>query len=350
MFRLACFLLVLITALGCRSPKEVVPKVYNFEPVTDLLLDSIGNYRGNVLVMVNQAGKPVYEFELSMGKREAIPLASATKWLSGAVIMALVDDRKLSLNDTVGKYLPNFTRYGKGHITLRQLFSHTSALPGNTPQGFESRRYLTLAQAVDSIGRTTKLLYKPGTAFFYGDLGMHVAGRMAELATGKNWPTLFREKIGDPCQMEFTIYTNAQNPGIAIGAASVGPDYLNFLDMLVNNGMFNGVRVLSEAAIQEMEKDQTNGASMAYTVYPRNPYTPTGVQQPLRYGIGMWRDVTTPAQSAPSEVSSPGVFGVHPWINRKQKIAGIIFTISSFGDTWLTSLKVRELIRKEVEQ
>lgn len=350
MFRLASFLLVLLTALGCRSPKEVAPKVYNFEPVTNVLLDSIMRYRGNVLVMVNQAGKPIYDFELSMGKREAIPLASATKWLSGAVIMALVDERKLSLNDTVGKYLPNFTQYGKGHITLRQLFSHTSGLPGNTPQAFEARRYQTLAQAVDSIGRTTKLLYKPGTAFFYGDLGMHVAGRIAEVATGKSWTTLFREKIGAPCNMEYTLYTSALNPGIAIGAASVATDYLNFLEMLVNNGMYDGVRVLSEAAIQEMEKDQTNGASMAYTVYPRNPYTPTGVQAPLRYGIGMWRDVTDPTLSAPTEVSSPGVFGVHPWINRKQKIAGIIFTLSSFGDTWLTSLKVRELIRKEVEQ
>ncbi|GAA4447161.1 hypothetical protein GCM10023189_03190 [Nibrella saemangeumensis] len=350
MIRLACLLLSLTAILSCRSPKDVTPRVYNFEPVTEVLLDSIARYRGNVLVLVSQAERPVYEFELAMNKREAIPLASATKWLSGAVIMALVDEGKLSLNDTVGKYLPNFTRYGKGHITLRQLFSHTSGLPGNTPQGFEVRRVLTLAQAVDSIGRTTKLLSTPGTAFFYGDLGMHVAGRMAEVASGKSWPVLFKEKIAQPCNMLYTVYTNGNNPGIAIGAASVGPDYLNFLEMLVNNGVYEGQRVLSEAAIQEMEKDQTNGASMAYTVYPQNPYTPTGVQTPLRYGIGVWRDVTNPGSSTPTEVSSPGIFGVHPWINRKQKIAGIIFTMSSYGDTWLTSLKVRELIRKEVGQ
>ncbi|GAA4408327.1 hypothetical protein GCM10023187_30030 [Nibrella viscosa] len=350
MVRLVCLFVLLAALVSCRSPKDVTPRVYNFEPVTDVLLDSIARYRGNLLVLVSQAENPVYEFELAMGKREAIPLASATKWLSGAVIMALVDEGKLSLNDTVGKYLPNFTRYGKGHITLRQLFSHTSGLPANTPQGFESRRVFTLAQAVDSIGRTTKLLSKPGTAFFYGDLGMHVAGRMAEVASGKSWHTLFGEKIADPCEMRYTVYTSETNPGIAIGAASVGPDYLNFLEMLVNNGVYEGKRVLSEAAIREMEKDQTNGATMTYTVYPRNPYTPTGIQAPLRYGIGIWRDVTDPNASVPTEVSSPGIFGVHPWINRRQKIAGIIFTMSSFGDTWLTSLKVRELIRKEVAQ
>ena len=62
---------------------------------------------------------------------KVVPVASASKWLSGALIMTLVDEGKLSLDDTVSKYLPEFGGE-KSNITIRHLFSHTSGLPSET--------------------------------------------------------------------------------------------------------------------------------------------------------------------------------------------------------------------------
>jgi len=65
-------------------------------------------------------------------------IASCSKWLSAGLIMKLVDEGSLQLSDTLGKFLPLFTQYGKGNITMAQLFSHTSGFPGDAPQGYEN--------------------------------------------------------------------------------------------------------------------------------------------------------------------------------------------------------------------
>jgi CubicO group peptidase (beta-lactamase class C family) len=47
------------------------------------------------------------------------PIASCSKWLSAALVMTFVDEGKLNLDDTVGKWLPVLTAHGKGNITVR---------------------------------------------------------------------------------------------------------------------------------------------------------------------------------------------------------------------------------------
>ena len=64
--------------------------------------------------------------------------------------MALVDEKKLALTDTVGKFLPIFTKHGKGNIIIRPLFSHTAGFPGFSPMKFECRRDLTLGRGRSS--------------------------------------------------------------------------------------------------------------------------------------------------------------------------------------------------------
>jgi len=118
--------------------------------------------------------------------------------------------------------------------------------------------------------------------------------------------------------MPTTDYGHMANPAIAGGARSTANEYTNFLIMLVNRGTFNGKRVLSEKAVLEMEKNQSGNVVIGHSPYPNKPPFNPYKNDVIRYGIGCWRDVVNPTDQA-DEVSSPGLFGAHPWIAPKKR-------------------------------
>ncbi len=324
-------------------------KKYDFSSVDKFIEENAAAYQNNIVVLVSQKGKLIYQKEINLTAKDNRLIASASKWLSGAVMMALVDDKKITLDDTVGKFLPIFTRHRKGNITIRQLFSHTSGFPGDSPQNYEYRSDLTFAEAVDSMAVHTQILHAPGTVFNYGSVGMHIAGRIAEVVSGKSWQTLFNEKIATPCEMTAGyLLTGPKNPLIAGGVWTSAGNYLKFVEMIVNKGTFNGKRVLSESAVAEMLSDQTRGAIIEGTPYPSNPYSNHPTPN-VRYGIGNWRDVVTGSGEA-FETSSPGLFGTHPWQDSKNEVAGIIFTKTEPKLSNSVSLQIRKMIREIIEK
>ena len=113
-----------------------------------------------------------------------VPIASATKLLSAVVILSLVDDNLLDLDAPLSSYLPQWTGVA-GTMTVRQMFSHTSGLPGGSDHAVLGDDTLTLAQAVEVIRTTIPLAAPPGAEFSYGGLSMHVAGRVAEVVSGQ---------------------------------------------------------------------------------------------------------------------------------------------------------------------
>jgi len=104
-------------------------------------------------------GKVVYERSLG-GAWPAGPvrIASATKWLTAAVVLSLADEGRLGLDDRVSRYVPAFTG-DAGRITVRQLLAHTSGLPMAHPA--LERRDITLQETVDAIA-ATPLVTAPG--------------------------------------------------------------------------------------------------------------------------------------------------------------------------------------------
>lgn len=334
---------ILITIL-CLYSTIVCGQQYDFSAVDKFIEAHADAYDNGVAVMVSQNGKVIYKKELGLHVDDKRLVASCSKWLSGAVILSLVDEGKLNLSDTIGKYLPIFTQYHKGNITIRQLFSHTSGFPGNSTEHYEASGFMTLESAVDSIATYTDLINPPGAKFNYGGVSMQVAGRIAEVVSGKSWQALFNEKIGKPCDMNANyIIMSFRNPMIAGGVRTSATDYMHFLEMIVNKGVYNNKRVLSEKAIATMLQDQTNGAEIENTPYPRNPYSPQP-EKPVRYGIGNWIDVVSPDGKI-LETSSPGAFGTHPWQDEVHHVAGIIFTRTELKKSALISLEIRKMIR-----
>lgn len=337
---LAALSCVFVSMTGCMQALNGQPQPNTagseLPAVTDLIQNRMKSdrFRGAV-VLVQRNNRTIYQRAFGEYKADSvIPLASATKWLSASAIMAVVDEGKLSLDQPISKYLPKFA--GKtGTITLRQLLSHTSGLPRN--HRCLANTSITLAECVDQIAETG-LDTDPGTEFSYGGVSFQVAGRVAEVASGKSWNTLFEEKIRKPLNLAKTGYGKTQNPRIAGGAYSTAQDYANFLQMHLNDGVFNGKRVLSAATVEEMQRDQTKGVPIAFTFQPDK----------RRYGLGEWRDIVD-SKGRAIQVSSPGAFGVVPWIDEERKVVGVFFTRSRLRNVYGTVAQVQKTIRDLID-
>lgn len=286
-------------------------------------------YDKNILVFIHNKDSLLYTYKEGIyNSEDFLPIASSTKWLTSAVILSLVDDKKLNLDDKIGQYIPIFNQYNKGEITIRQIFSHTSGIVIDSP--FDERSDLTLKASVDSIAVFTKPLFSPGQSALYGSSAYKIAARIAEIVDNKPWQIIFEERIAKKCNMNNVVFSpsHPQNPHTGAGVVCSLSEYVKFLYMLNNNGYYNGVKVLSENAINEMGKDQTKNI---------NPF----------YGLGVWRYQIKDGKA--SELSSPSAMGVHPWINKEKKYFGIIFTQAGYDKTYDTNLSFRALVQSMVK-
>ena len=281
-------------------------------------------YHSGASLMIARDNKIIYEKYFGSYKPETVAyIASAGKWLAAATIAAVVDEGKLAWNDEVGKWLPEF-KDKKGKATLRQLLSHTAGYPDYQPKGQRPDNYQSLKESVTHIVELSADTLA-GTKFKYGGLAMQVAGRMAELAYGKSWELIFQEKIAQPLGMRNTHFTPVDetpghNPMLGGGARTSLRDYMNFLQMFANDGLFNSKVILSKAAVDEISKDQVLGSSVAkgeYVVQVREAYH-QGI-----YGFGVWREEVDEKGKA-LLISSPSWAGAYPWIDRTTHTYGFL--------------------------
>jgi len=332
------FAAILFTAASVYGQKQ-----YDFSAVNRLMQESVPKIGGSAVLIVKDNvvlyQKAFGDFTLDM----VVPIASASKWLSAGVIMSLVDEGKLSLDDSVSKYIPAFTGK-KGTITVRQLFSHTSGLSRN--ELVLMNPLITLETAANRIAQM-ELAAEPGTEFAYGGISMQVAGRIAEIVGGKSWNDLFKERIADPLEMKNTDYSGllgiTKNPMIAGGAKSSLNDYGNFLSMIINNGIFHSKRVLSEAAVSEMLKDQTDGATTRFS-----PYSFFSRER-ITYGIGVWREKVNPQTGDIVAASCQGAFGFSPWVDFEKNLYGVLLVRSLLTNVMPVYVELKQIIGRIIQ-
>ena len=158
----------------------------------DRILTSAVVQTGPSELIIIKDEKIIYKKNYGEPARDKVRIASSSKWLVAATLLTLVDDKAISLDDKLAVYLPQFKAESAG-ITIRQLLSHTSGFPPFTM--YLKEPSLTLAQSIDSIANNVNLISEPGTEFNYGGVSFQVAARLAEVVSGKDWETLFNEKI-----------------------------------------------------------------------------------------------------------------------------------------------------------
>jgi CubicO group peptidase (beta-lactamase class C family) len=282
------------------------------------------------VVAAGKGGREVSRVRVGdIGVDAQLPIASASKWLTAATVLAVVDEGKLSLDAPISTWLP--TVQGEAaSLTIRQLLSQTSGLAGSVADLYDLRQdaRITLAQSAQEV-TARPLAHRPGQVFVYGGPGFQVAGAVVEAVTGKRWNQIFEEKIARPLGMGHTYWTHLRfdapmqppdadtlNPVLQGGAVSTAGDYMRFLGMLARGGVYEGKRILSRKSVRAMLSDQTTSATM----------TPTGagVLESAHYGLGNWCE-TWDSRGRCDRSSSIGAFGAYPWLEQKSGRFGIVF-------------------------
>lgn len=265
--------------------------------------------------MARRNGKEASTEDFTSKTRQ--PIASCSKWLSAALVMTFVDEGKLKLTDTVGKFLPVLSANGKGQITIAQCLSHTTGIrAADLRESLKEMKEIgSMEEAVDKIA-SLPMEGEPGKVFRYSNAGLQIAGAVIEKISGKSFETLFAERIAKPLQMKQTDFGKGKVALPAGGAHSTPDDYMNFLTMILNKGVYKGKRILSENSIKEMQINRiTPGVRVAYT--------PAEAGE-AGYGFGEW----VPKSSAgfAKYVSSPGLFGSFPLVENENNYAVFMMT------------------------
>ena len=297
---------------------------YNFTGVDALLQANQKELGNSVAVLVYKDGKIIYKKELGdFNIKTQAPIASCSKWLTAALVMTFVDEGKILLDDKVSTYLPIFETYGKTYITIRNCLSQTTGIADNNKlllKLMERKKFETLEEEVNSFVKK-EIAANPGTSFFYGNIGLNIAGRVLEVVSKKSFDALMKQRIFNPLAMKnssFTPENNAVNP--SGGAVSTAADYMNFLSMILNRGIFMDKRILSENAIAEMQTVQFPKAEKKYL--PK-------VAEGYEYGLGEWIEEQ---DSNGKVVACPGLFGTWPYIDKCRKYACIFFVKNLPGE------------------
>ena len=238
---------------------------------------------------------------------------SQTKGFCGVTIAKLVEEGKISLDDPVYKYLPEFKvlwvlegdadgvrtlRRAKNVLTVRMVMNHTGGFPfenvvkrnnvkgGGWNGGAPIRQVAVVAAAMP-------LMFEPGTKVQYSNTGIDIGAAIVEAVTGMSWDEYLKKAVLDPLGMKSTTFwpTDKQLkekielynfvekqpaewreemawmpaphngprvfPSAGAGLWTTAADQLKFYKMLMNLGIGdNGVRILKEETVKLMTVDR----------------------------------------------------------------------------------------------
>ena len=362
---------LLIFCVVSLFPLNMQSQMYDFSKIDKLLQDSLeilgGTGQsdfGGVCVIVSLGENIVYNKSYNLpGKTVSdtrlMPIASASKWSSGLVIMGLVQDGLLSLDDSCGKFFPNLSTE-KASITVRQFFTFTSGFAGNLTGPTACVEDLqfkgTLAECVNDI-LAQDLASSPGEFLNYGSNSMHIAGRMAEMASGlpypsgECWDSLYAKYVKKPLGMTRTGFDVppiffTENPRIDGGVYSTALEYVAVPMMLVQDGMYNGNQVLSKENVEVMTSDQTGEATILFSPFMQF-LTIDNELAKTRYGIGCWLEKKDPVTNQYIEVASQGKFGFSPFYLKNINVAGVLAVKSNeVAKVYPTYYKLKQLLNE----
>ncbi|HMQ04264.1 MAG TPA: DUF1343 domain-containing protein [Pyrinomonadaceae bacterium] len=180
--------------LPMAAPGSVGMNAAKLDQIEQLVLADIADKKlPGAVVIVGRKGKIVYR--KAFGNRSLVPtvekmtvdtifdVASLTKPVATATsIMILVEQGKLRLNDTIGKYITDIDDESAKRVTIQQLLTHTS---GYRPD-FDLGEKWTGRKGMLAALKKEKLRNPPGTRFVYSDIGFIVLGEIIERISTKN--------------------------------------------------------------------------------------------------------------------------------------------------------------------
>jgi len=325
----SCLLIACPAAARAGLP-EAAPESLGLDPSRIARIDGVVDKavgRGDVpgaVVVVGRRGKIAYA--KAFGLRASAPgsepmtrdtvfdMASLTKPVATATsVMVLVEQGKLSLDDRLGKLLPEFDNHGKGAITVEQLLRHRAGLIADNPiKDFNDGPEAAWKHLAD-----LDLTYPPGTSYVYSDVGFMTLGRIVEKVSGQSLDRFASEHVFEPLGMADTGFKPEKPDRVAptepadgsmlrgavhdpraralggvaghAGLFGTADDLAVYAQALLNGGLGpNGRRILGPLTVRAMTDPGT---------------TPAGQKR----GLG-W-DVDTPHSAPRGDLFGPGGFG-----------------------------------------
>jgi CubicO group peptidase (beta-lactamase class C family) len=192
------------------------------EQTVDNLFQKFSGSAPGAAVMVIKNGKPVLAKAYGLANIEKktpcstntnFRLASVTKQFTAMTILILADQGKLSLDDKITKFFPEFPAYGK-EITVHHLLTHTSGLidyedviPTGTTIPVIDRDVLLL------LLQQNKTYFEPGAEFRYSNSAYALLTLIVESVSGKTFSAFLKENVFNPLGMDQSL---AYEPGISI--------------------------------------------------------------------------------------------------------------------------------------
>jgi CubicO group peptidase (beta-lactamase class C family) len=315
---------------------------YNFGELDQKFSSAKKELGNSAIVMIYKDGKVIYQKTLGefTAKTQA-PVASSSKWLTTALVLNFIDQGKLSLDDKVSKYIPLFSKYSKGYITIRDCLSNMTGLESDASgikKVFSKTQYKSLEEEVTDYAMRKEIISNPGLEFRYGNIGMDIAARVIEIIGKRGFDQLMQERITRPLLMRSTNYSSLDAVDPANGALSSPNDYMNFLSMILNKGLFNGKRILSEQAINDMHVLRTNTNIIKYA-----PKTTEG----FNYGLGEWIQETDVNGKA-TVISCQSLIGTWPMIDLCRGYAFLLFTNNLKESNRELVFAMKELIEQQI--
>lgn len=282
---------------------------------------------GKIGYLKAYGNKQIYPDVVPMSENTIFDLASVSKSVSTAICaMILIERGEVRLNDDVSFYLPNFKGWddGKGNkksIKVIHLLTHTSGLPSYANVEELKKKYKTpnpegLMEHIASMKRD----FEPETKFQYSCLNFITLQHIIEKVSDKSLQQFALENIFQPLGMSHTSYNPAEellemiaptekqkdgsmligrvhdplagimNGGVSgnAGVFSNAEDLAILSAMLLNEGEYNGVRIMSPATVKAMRS------------------VPAGFE---KFGRGLGWDVSSSYASNKGDLLSKSTFG-----------------------------------------
>ena len=278
----------------------------------------------DLVVVIQKEGKNIFlkeseDFKLKM----PAPIGNSSKWLTAALVMIFVDEGKLNLDDPVSKYVPVFGKYMKGYITIRHCLSQTTGLDTDATgivKFTQKSKFNTLEEEMEFFASKKLIVDNPGEAFSDGSVGMNMVGRVIEVITKKTFDRVAQEKLFRPLGMRTASFYDegGKAPNPSSGASCSAFDYLNFLQMIMNKGMFNGKKVLSESSVNYLLEHQYPESRVRY-----NPELTKG----WNYAAGSWIEEDN-GNTWRNIFTGASAQGTWPWIDLRRKYIGVVLPAS----------------------
>lgn len=156
------------------------------------------------------------EKQMEITPQTAFRLASLTKPFTAMAIMLLKEKTKLSFDQKLPEFFPDFPEYGK-NITIRQLLTHTSGMPDHESPLYDQIKPGDEPTLIDSLAvlkKQEKTIFLPGSQYAYSDAGFVILALIIERVSNMKYAMFLQKNIFDPLDLKNTLVVDETKPYI----------------------------------------------------------------------------------------------------------------------------------------